>query len=88
MAIPISRFRDPTVDMTIRLNQLRIGACITIGGIIVHREAEHRFHVEHAGEAMLGCAGTVVDWLEQLPRACASSHSNAQGRIHLRSERV
>ena len=60
-------------DPASRLMQLTIGSSAMFGGLIVHREAEHSFHLQHAGEAMFGNAATVVDWIKQLRKPCASA---------------
>ncbi len=66
--------RSPSFVTATRLKQMRIGACATIGGVTVHREGEQRFHIKHAGEALLGSAETVMEWIEELrlPRDRAS----------------
>jgi len=60
--------RDRFVDRIAALKRLRIGTFATISGLIIHREAEDTFHIQHADEAMLGSVGSVVDWIEQLKR--------------------
>ena len=68
MPTPVIQHRDRPADDVSELKPLDIGASAVISGIIVHREAENTFRFRCGGEAMLGSAVSVVDWIEHLKK--------------------
>ncbi len=68
MSTPQMQQRDRSRDPVSTLERLRIGASANVEGLMVHREGERTFKLQHAGVAMFGCARTVGDWIKQFQK--------------------